>query len=646
MMMILSLVKNIGIFRNARAPESLGMCNASSRRRRDSNGSRRLSEASPPDIWTKKRSTPKVSQPGACRVFRHPSEVQHFVKSPTARFTTAQGNAPDKRIIVNTALKGRYSDRIFQQYCDRNFASLARLASFANLCLIALLACMASPAGADDTAPRQGDLPNVLFIIIDDHPANMVSVLDESIVQTPNMERLAERGTWFTRAYNAAPVCAASRAAFLTGVHPSNSGVYYNAQGWRRTNSPIAQATSLPGHFLRNGYLTAGYGKIDHTPYQFDEPDDFTPGYRIGHRDRRYNFHSDADLAEFAIPETLRTPDPDYLASQFGALPDDWDRDDPEKMQEDTLHANSTIAFLQQEHDRPFFVTCGFWRPHTRRIVPKRYFDMYPLDEIEIPVGYKAGDLEDVPAPGRWRATKRGTHAALVNAGLWKEALQSYYAATTYVDEQIGRVLDALEASPYADNTIVIFAGDNGYHGGEKDLWSKFALWDQTNRVAFAISVPGFPAQAVHTPVGLIDIYPTLLALCGLAAPEEQVLDGVDLVPILKGETDDRGAPVLSTYGEGNHSIRDRRFRYIRYANGEEEFYDHSTDPYEWTNLAGNPKFEQQKLALAAQLPEVDAPEVKPARRWDGSELRKNLIEKLDRGETPVQTYNRFYEED
>lgn len=506
-----------------------------------------------------------------------------------------------------------------------------------------LLPLLQLPIHASESRPKQGEMPNVLFIIIDDHPANMVSILDESIVQTPNMERLAERGTWFTRAYNAAPVCAASRASFLTGVHPSNSGIYYNAQGWRRENSPIANAATLQGHFLRNGYKTAGYGKIDHTPYQFDPPNDFTPGYRVGHRDRSQNFHRDADLAEFAIPETLRMPDPDYPITQFGALPDDWDLDDPEKMQEDTHHANSTIAFLEEEHDEPFFVTVGFWRPHTRRIVPKRYFDMYPLDEIEIPAGYKAGDLEDVPAPGRWRATKRGVHAAVVNSGLWKEKLRSYYAATTYVDEQIGRVLDALDASPYADNTIIIFANDNGYHSGEKDLWSKFALWEQTNRVAFAISVPGLPVQILHTPVGLIDIYPTLLTLTGLEKPEEQQLDGVDLTPLLKGDTDDRGRPVLSTYGKGNHSIRDRRFRYIRYANGDEELYDHAKDPYEWHNLADNPRFEKYKLALAAQLPAHDAPEVEPARQWDGSELRKSLIERLDRGEVPNQTYNRLF---
>ncbi len=480
--------------------------------------------------------------------------------------------------------------------------------------------------GPSPAAPAVSRL-NVLFILIDDHAANMVSLLDESIVRTPNMERLAARGTWFARAYNDAPACCPSRTAFLTGVHAARSGVYYNAQAFRRTKSPIAQAETLHAHFLQNGYLTAGYGKIAHTRYQNDNLDDFTPGFRVGHRDRTHVTHTDADLVKFILPETLRIPDPDYLPTRFGALPDDWDRDDPQKLQEDTEHANHTIAFLRMKHDQPFFVTCGFWRPHSERIVPKRYFDMYPLESIQIPPSYRADDLEDVPAPGRWRATKRGTHAAVVNAGLWREYLRSYYAATTYIDEQIGRVLDALDESPYASNTIVVFASDNGYNAGEKNMWAKFALWEQTCRVVFAIAVPGWPRQMLPTPVSLIDLYPTLLALCGLPPPSKQTLDGVDLTPLLKGHTIERGKPVLSTYGEGNHSIRDWRFRYIRYRNGDEELYDHAADPYEWFNVAGNPRFLAVKADLARWLPTANAPEIEPAGAWDGSELRADMFE-------------------
>jgi arylsulfatase A-like enzyme len=516
---------------------------------------------------------------------------------------------------------------------------------------LAGLPLLSLPAPAQTDKLARADRPNVLFILIDDHPAHMVSLLDESVVRTPNMERLAARGSWFSRAYNAAPVCAASRASFLTGVHPSNSGAYYNAQAWTRTKAPISKATILQAHFLKHGYLTAGYGKIDHSTCQRDTADAFTPGYRVFHRDRASGIHTDKDLLPHILPGTLRHPDPGYAPTRFGMLPDDWDRDDPAKLQEDTVQANHTIEFLGKQHEQPFFVTCGLWRPHSERIVPKRYFDLYPLENIKIPESYLAGDLEDVPAVARWRATKRGTHSAVVNAGMWREYLRSFYAATTYVDEQIGRVLDALEKSPHANNTLVIFASDNGFHAGEKDMWAKFALWEQTNRVVFSIAGPGLPVQLVPTPVGLIDLYPTLLTLCGLPMPGPQKLDGIDLTPILRGETLERGEPVLSTYGEGNHSIRDWRFRYIRYRNGEEELYDHANDPHEWHNLADNPAFTKAKATLAQWLPEHDAPEIEPSSpdrargAWDGSELRLDVIEKIDRGELPVQNYNRTYDE-
>lgn len=477
-------------------------------------------------------------------------------------------------------------------------------------------------SGHSVSAPalKQGERPNVLFIIIDDHPAHMVSVLKESPVKTPNMERLAERGTWFTHAYNAAPVCAASRAAFLTGVHPSNSGAYDNPNAWKRTRSPIAQAESLHGLFLRNGYLTAGFGKIDHTPWQWDTLDDFTPGYRIGHRnDPKFECYSDSQLAEFILPETLRIPKPDYLATRFGALPDHWDREDPKKMQEDTQHANRAISFLAQGHKLPFFLTVGFWRPHSEHIVPKRYFDMYPLDEIKMPESLKEGDLDDVPEPGKFLATRLGIHDAVMDAGLLLEYLRSFYAATSYIDEQIGRVLDALEASPHASNTIVVLAGDNGFHGGEKTHWSKYALWEQTNRVVFSISAPGYPQQYSKTPVSLIDLYPTLLSLCSLDQPTRQALDGLDLAPILKGAAQERGKPVLSTYKRGNHTVRDSRYRYIRYANGDEELYDHDHDPHEWRNLADNPDHAEVKKRMRQWLPEGDAPPIGKGTAWKGS---------------------------
>ncbi len=360
----------------------------------------------------------------------------------------------------------------------------------------------------------------------------------DSPVRTPHLERLAARGSWFTRAYCEVPSCAPSRAAFLTGVHAHKSGVYFNNQAFRRTTAPIARAVTLQRHFLDHGYLTAGYGKIAHTSYQDDNLADYTPGYFKGHAHKKYVRHNDNDLVPHILPETLRIPDPSYLPTRFDALPDDWDRDDPAKLQQDTEQANRAIAFLGTGHDRPFFLSVGFWRPRSERIVPKRYFDLYPLESIRIPPGYRADDLEDVPAPGRRQATHQGTHAAVVNAGLWREYLRSYYASVTYIDEQIGRVLD-----------------------------------------------------------------------------------GIDLAPVLRAERKDRGKPVLSTFGIGNHSITDGRHRYIRYFNGDEEFYDHAADRHEWTNLAADPRWAAPKTALARLLPAADAPEIEHAGRRDGSEL-------------------------
>jgi len=491
---------------------------------------------------------------------------------------------------------------------------------------------------AADRAPAR---PNVLFILIDDHAANMTSILNESPVRTPNMERIAARGAWFSRAYSDVPSCAPSRAAFLTGIHAYKSGVYFNSQAFRRTKAPIASAVTMQRHFLDHGYITAGYGKIAHTGYQDDNISDYTPGYFKGHATKKYVKHADLDLLPHIIPETLRVPDPNYLPTRFGALPDDWDRDDPEKLQQDTEQANRAIAFLRTARDQPFFLSVGFWRPHSERIVPKRYYDMYPLESIQIPPSYRADDLEDVPEPGRWRATSLNTHAAVVNSGLWREYLRSYYASVSYVDEQVGRVLDALEASGQARNTYVIFASDNGYNGGEKNMWAKFALWDQTCRVVFGISGPGLPRQLSQTPVSLIDIYPTLLGLCGLPPPSH-TLDGIDLTPVLRGERSQRGKPVLSTYGVGNHSITDGRFRFIRYRNGDEELYDLNRDRFEWTNLAGDSRYDYVKGTLARLLPTSDAPEIEPARPWDGSELNEAAFKKFAPRRTPAPTNARL----
>ncbi len=478
----------------------------------------------------------------------------------------------------------------------------------AAFCVGALIAAPAVRAAAP--APKR---PNVLVILIDDHSFQLASVDRASPVPTPNMERIAARGTWFSNGYCDAPSCGPSRTAMLTGVRSSRSGVYYNQQSYRRNTKFISQVTTLPGHFLKNGYLTVGYGKVAHNSFLMDDIGDYTPGYYKWLDNPKDVTHTNEDLEKYLLPGTLRTvPGAKAARMRLGMLPDDWDRDDPAKLQQDTEQANRTIAVLQARHDRPFFMVCGIYRPHGPLIVPKRYFDRFPLESIQLPAGYRADDLEDLPKPGRWIATNRGEHAEVVAAGMWKVLLQGYYAATAYADEQIGRVLDALERSPYNDNTIVVFAADNGFHTGEKNHWLKFALWEQTSRVVLAISVPGMPVQRSRTPVSMLDFYPTLLSLCGLTAPETHTLDGVDLSGVLSGRVKDRGEPVVTTYGPGNHSIRNDRFRYIRYRNGAEELYDHQNDVYEWSNLAGDPGYAAAKAELVRWVPKENAPEVSP----------------------------------
>jgi arylsulfatase A-like enzyme len=478
--------------------------------------------------------------------------------------------------------------------------------SFTLLCVLTIGSSLNAQA-----ASAAGKRPNVLIILIDDHPFNLADVDQQSPVHTPNIQRLAARGTWFSKGYVDAPSCGPSRTAMLTGVRSSRSGVYYNGQAYRRNNTFIAKATSLPGHFLKHGYLTAGYGKVAHNTYLMDDIGDYTPGYYKWMDNPKDVTHTNRDLLKFLIPGTLRQiPGKASTSWSWGILPDDWDRDDPTKLQQDTEQANRTIEVLGAKHEQPFFMFCGFYRPHIPWFAPKRYYDKFPLESIQLPPGYRADDLEDLPKPGRWIASNRGEHAEIVAAAMWKKCLQGIFASTAYVDEQIGRVLDALEKGPHRDNTIVVFAADNGFHTGEKNHWLKFALWEQTCRVVFSVSVPGMPVQRSQTPASLLDLFPTLISLCGLPPPETHTLDGVNLTDVLAGRARDRGQPVLTTYGRGNHSLRDDRFRFIRYRNGAEEFYDHQSDPYEWHNLAADPRFAGPKAALAKWLPQVDAPDI------------------------------------
>ncbi len=474
---------------------------------------------------------------------------------------------------------------------------------------LALLAALPAAVARAQPAATVPTRPNVLLILIDDHAAQLHSAFGgNGRVKTPNLERLAARSTWFTHAYADSPACCPSRTALLTGVNTTRSGVYYNSQAYRRTAGWISEVQTLPATFLHAGYLTAGFGKIGHNKYLEDDINDYTPGHYRWFDHPKHVRHTENELIKFALPGSVTkmwSP-----AWTWGVLPDDWDRVDPEKFQQDTQQAARAAEMVQQRHAQPFFLACGFWRPHLTWNVPSRFFERYPLDTIELPEGFRPNDLEDVPFVARWLATHRGEHDWIVQHDLWKKCLQGYYAAISYVDEQVGRVLDALAAGPNRDDTIVVFAADNGWHTGEKQHWTKFYLSELACRVVFAISVPGNEPRVVATPVGLIDIFPTLLSLCHLPVPTSHTLDGVDLASVVRGSTLQRGKPVLSTFGLGCQSLRSDRYRYNRYRDGAEELYDHSSDPHEFRNVAADPAFAGALVMLRKSLPPIEAPEV------------------------------------
>jgi len=270
--------------------------------------------------------------------------------------------------------------------------------------------------------------------------------------------------------------------------------------------------------------------------------------------------------------------------------------------------ASYAIDYLKNKHDKPFFLACGIFRPHMPWQVPKKYYDMYPVDKISMPKVLET-DLEDLPSAGRRMARPQGDHATMIKTGNWRYAVQAYLASITFADTQVGRVLDALDSSDYAKNTIVILWGDHGWHLGEKQHWRKFALWEEATRAPLMITAPGVtkPGSICERTVDFMSVYPTLLELCGL--PEREGLDGKSIVALLKDPTAKWDTPALTTHGRLNHAIRSERFRYIRYANGDEELYDHDRDPLEWRNLAEDANFAAVKKKLAAWLPKQNAPD-------------------------------------
>jgi len=445
-------------------------------------------------------------------------------------------------------------------------------------------AAMLLPVSKAISAALEAKRPNVLMIIVDDmNDYGFHGTLPG--IRMPYLGQFKQSAVTFDRAYCAAPACIPSRAAVFSGLYPHNTGSYLNGSDpWNKP--PFTGIEAMPECFKRNGYMTFGRGKLFHS-----EPE---PGRR------KAMWDNDAWGGGFG-------PFP----GEKNQLKDRWwgcEAMEDDSVFPDVKNAEATIEFLQQDHDKPFFAVYGLWRPHTPFTAPRRFYEMYDPQDVRVPVpAWRRGDMDDVPPLGRRLAEVWGERYELCgesNPQLWRQFVHAYCACTTFADWSVGRVIEALDRSKYAGNTIVVFWSDNGYHCGEKNHWEKTTLWEQAawTPLAIRLSDQRNAGTRCGRPVTTLDLFPTLAAYCGLKLPAH-TLDGRSLRPLLEDPQAAWDRPAITTYGEGYCSVRDERYRYIRYPDGTEELYDHQEDPCEHDNLAGNPALQSTKERLARWIP-------------------------------------------
>ncbi|MFZ5829409.1 MAG: sulfatase [Planctomycetota bacterium] len=490
---------------------------------------------------------------------------------------------------------------------------------------IPLLAVLLAPLVAiHAAAAAENSNPNVLFIAVDDLNDWVGFLGGHPQAKTPNIDRLARRGVSFTHAHCAAPLCNPSRAAVFSGKHPFETGVLGNDSGSIRKVRP--DLVLIPQHFAQNGYRTFGTGKLLHQKGTglFDE--EFFPEQRWSPFDARQVDYTTEELPSKATdnPRHVTELKGNTVILPLNRMPSDRGVGSPggESFDwgplevDDVEMGDGQIAIwsaerLQRAHAQPFFLAAGFYRPHIPLFAPKQYFDLYAGIDIQLPP-VKDDDLEDLSATGRrWalEAVTAGAHQTVVRHGQWKAAVKGYLACVSFIDAQIGRMLDALDAGPSADNTAIVLWSDHGWHLGEKQHWGKWTGWQRSTRVPLLVVPPrNAPPESYaigttcNTPVSLLDLYPTLIELCGL--PAREGLSGRSLVPAMKNPRQTTHRVVITTFDAGNYSATGERWHYIRYADGSEELYDTQSDPHEWTNLAGKTGHAETLAEMRALVPQ------------------------------------------
>ncbi|WP_299064256.1 sulfatase [uncultured Polaribacter sp.] len=470
------------------------------------------------------------------------------------------------------------------------------------LLVVLLVSIFSCKQEKSDLKKNSTSKPNVLFIAVDDLNNWISPIQNFSNVKTPNFDRLAKMGITFTNAHVQAPLCGPSRASLMTGLRPSTTGIYGmtpDNQIRRKDNPATKDIKFLPEYFEHNGYHTMGIGKLFH----IHAPDSVFN--ESGGRVRGFGPYPKKRFVWDGFG-TSKSKKEKYgrTSTDWGAFPEN------DTLMPDYNSVNWVAERLQRDYEKPFFMGLGFLRVHVPLYVPQKWFDLYPLDKIETPP-YKSDDLNDIPPVGMQindLPMMPSTEWAK-ESGEWKKIVQAYLACISYVDYELGRVLDALENSKYADNTIIVLWSDHGYRLGEKGTFAKHALWETATKAPLLFAAPNLPkGKKINAPVEMLSIYPTLLELSGLPAYKRN--EGNSLVAMMQNDAGIDNSFALTTFGMNNHAIKKDGFRYIQYEDGTQEFYDHSVDPNEWNNEANNPKYKLQIEEMKKLLPKVNS-------KWD-----------------------------
>lgn len=431
---------------------------------------------------------------------------------------------------------------------------------------------------------KTSEKPNVLLIAVDDLN-DWIGVLGgHPQARTPNMDRMAARGVLFSNAQCQAPVCNPSRASIMTSLYPSTSGIYFLNPDI--TESPVAnKSIVMPKRFEKEGYQVFGAGKLFHNAQGINEK--HIPNYA-------------GQFGGFGpMPEKKISNYPGHPLWDWGVFPE---RDD---QMPDYQIASWAEERLAEKQDRPFWMGVGFYRPHVPQFAPQKWFDLYPLESLQLPKTVQ-DDLNDISSYGvditRLKHVSP-TYEWVTENDAWKPLVQSYLACVSFVDEQVGRVLTALDNGDYGENTYVVLFSDHGFHLGEKERFAKRSLWEDGARVPLIIMGPGIPKGKVCTkPVQLLDIYPTLLELSNLEPDPKH--EGNSLIPLLKNINAEWPHYARTSFGPGNYAIVSDGYRFIQYNDGSEEFYDHGNDSHEWHNVINEPKYAQTIEQHRAQVPQ------------------------------------------